>query len=362
MRIVVLTFTVTIALLCATSDGPPRERRVWRDPIPVTIPTPPIVETVTRIVTGPSSARPACPPGRRDAPFALHPPRLPEPVTAIAPAPSNAGWIVAWNDEHAYASVDAGATFARVLDGPGTLRAATFDCYGRAIVLRGDRRIGIRDGATESWHAVDDVSPQGLLGGGPDVVLVGDVPGDSWQARVGISHDAGATWELRDLDRANAIVGFEPNMPYAGRQHEDGTIDVAVALADCERDLLLWAKISGDEIKLDVSGTSPGAQLQLYGDVEIANNQWRRFGGEWQTIDVPVELDGPLAGPSPAMMSGNEVYRVDDGIVRRLPVVVQGAAATMDAAGRVWFLACGQPMIAGHEVVDLAGQGCGSDI
>src|SRR5690349_9793058 len=48
--------------------------------------------------------RPTCPPPRTDAPHVS--PDLPEPITGVRPATSNAGWIAAWNAEHVFVSLD----------------------------------------------------------------------------------------------------------------------------------------------------------------------------------------------------------------------------------------------------------------
>src|SRR5689334_15769038 len=98
----------------------------------ITIPLPLPVENVVHVPTD----RMACPPARTDA--RVHAPAaLPEPITQVRPSPSNAGWIAAWNDEHIYISMDAGASWQRRLDAASPVQDVGFDCFGRVIAMRG---------------------------------------------------------------------------------------------------------------------------------------------------------------------------------------------------------------------------------
>jgi hypothetical protein len=293
----------------------------------------------------PAADRPSCPPPRRDAPFVV--PKLDEDVTRVQAAPTNAGWIAAWNNEHVYVSYDAGATFQRALDGEGTVQDASFDCFGHLIVTRG-HKVGVRDGTREMWHEVpglrgNDDDPGGVLGGGPDIVVVGNTPGDAWHARLAVSSDGARTWAFHDLGDS-----FESGMGLHGRQHEDGSIDAALALADCMDDELIWVRIHDGAVDRLTDGMPEGTTFGIYGDLVLDDSAWRTRTSDWK--ELPEEARGnPLLvvpGAFPTIVAGDKTYRLEAGKLRALPVTVEGTPQVVDLAGRIWSVACGQLLIA----------------
>jgi hypothetical protein len=182
----------------------------------------------------PASAARACPLPRTDAPRAkrVNPP---QDVNRVTPSLTNAGWIAAWDDQHVMLSTDAGVSFDRVLDGPGNVGAVAFDCFGNLVVVR-DQQLGIREGARERWQRVpaglrgNEDDPVALIGGGPDVIMIGIARGDTWQARLAVSADLGASWWYSDL------IEYWESSRATGRQTSDGAIDIVLTTADCMSD------------------------------------------------------------------------------------------------------------------------------
>jgi len=77
-------------------------------------------------------------------------------------------------------------SFERVLDGAGRSARPVLDCYGRAICCA-TARVGIREGVEavepvpnglEGANTAASSDPDGLLGGGPDIVVVGNTIGN----------------------------------------------------------------------------------------------------------------------------------------------------------------------------------------
>ena len=285
--------------------------------------------------------RPACPPPRRDAPWVA--PVLPEPIDDVRPAPSNAGWIAAWNTRHVFVSHDAGATFARVLDGAGDVIDASFDCYGRLVVLRGER-VGVRDGSGERWRDVPRLdrgatADRHVLGGGPDVVVLGPAPGDGRKARVAISADAAATWRYEDIDAA-----FEGGQ---GEQRADGAIDVAVVTGDCMDDLVTWATIRGRDVATTAVNLAEGAPSAIYGDLLVTSDAWTTRSGTWTPVAAPDHARlAPVPGAFPVLVTTDRAYRLVHGKLEDLHVTLDGVPRAVDLAGRVWTIACGKPLVA----------------
>jgi hypothetical protein len=294
-------------------------------------------------------ARQSCPPPRLDAPWVD--PVIDEAVQAVRPAPSNAGWIAAWNDDHVFVSTDAGATFERVLDGDGKVADVSFDCFGHVLALRG-KTLGIRDGGHERWRAVDGIrgepdDPGGILGGGPDVIVVGTPDGQGWLARMVTSSDLGATWSFRDLEGS-----FESGMKLRGRQDADATIHVALAIADCMNDELVWATVRDGHATIVKDAMGEGASFAIYGDLVVSDGRWRTRDREgWHDLAFgQYELVAVVPGAFPVVVSGDKAFRVAGGKLRPLPVVVEGTPQAVDLAGRVWSVACGQALVAKRTV------------
>jgi hypothetical protein len=324
---------------------------------PPAAPMPPIV------LPAPIAAaanRPSCPPARNDAPRVT--PKLDEDIARIRPAPTNAGWIAAWNKDHVFVSYDAGATFSRALDGEDTVLDASFDCWGHLVVLRG-KRVGVKDGAIERWHEVgglrgNEGDPGGVIGGGPDVVVVGSAPGDGWTARAAVSADTGATWTYHDLGNP-----YETGMRLDGRQEVDGTIEIALSLADCMNDVLEWSTIRQGVVDRVSDGMPEATTFAIYGDLALDDYYWRTRGGERH--ELPTHPEGErivvVPGAFPTLVAGTTAYRFDRGNMRALPVIVEGDAQAVDLAGRIWSIACGKPLVAGRTATGLPATCAASD-
>lgn len=280
MRLVLACAIVTqlaVTSFVVLRDKPPRTvaetSSVTTIPISISIPI-----TVATAAPTPPESRPRCPAPRTDAPRAAKLTDLPQEVHGVAASRTNAGWIAAWNFERVLVSRDAGRTFERVLDGPGQVAAVTFDCYGNVIALRG-QQLGIREGTREYWRAVPglrgkDDDPIALVGGGPDVVVIGSTPGDGWQARLAVSPDLGRTWWYRDL------VDAWESAEATGYQAADGSIHVALTTADCMSDPVYWLRIRDGKVETDDIGSV--GTIALEGDVAYIHSdgeiQTKRFG------------------------------------------------------------------------------------
>jgi hypothetical protein len=288
------------------------------------------------------SARPACPPPNRDAPSASSLPEQPFGMHQLVAAHTNASWVAAWNDDEIQLSIDGGLSYARVLDGPGAVRAVTFDCFGRAIAFRGEQ-LGIRDGRRESWRAVPGVNadadaPIALVGGGPDVIVVGtSEERDTWQARLAVTGDLGASWWFRDL------VDYWETGQLDGRQDPDGAIHLVLTTADCMSDPVSWIRIRDGKVADEDLG-SVGV-VRLFGDIAINAGwhgvRWKRFGeADWTLVQgLPDESDsrGHLyAGPLPRVIVDGVVYAIEQG--RAVKRRTAPGVGTVDRAGRLWIL------------------------
>ena len=351
---VALAIAVHAGAMVVAVPGPPPPPAPAAPPIVVSLPAivPPIVvpiETPAPAPVAPAS-RASCPPPRRDADWVK--PDLPDPIEHVQPAPTNAGWIAAWSRTTVYVSTDAGATFARVLDGEQPVIGVSFDCFGRAIALRGTS-VGILDGGREHWATVPGLraldtsdgvgAPGGVLGGGPDVVVVGVAPGDFWRPRLVVSADAGATWTRRDL-----AGDLEPGMKMRGRQDADGTIRVGTAVGDCMNDVLEWTTITGGKPSTVTAGMPEMGAFAIYGDVAVTEDSVVDAGGNATPIDKS-DVDGelePVPGAIPTVVSGTRAFRVSHAKLRELSLYVDGHPEAVDPAGRLWSVACGHAVVA----------------
>lgn len=345
MRTALVTFVVTqiaVAALVVLLHEPPRTVHAPTS-IPITITVPVTVQARPAAAPAPTTApvavttRPSCPPPRTDAPRAktLAPP---QDVHAVTASYTNAGWIAAWNTEHVFVSTDAGKTFARVLDGPGQVDAVTFDCYGNVAVLR-DHQLGIRDGTREHWQRVpglrgEEDDPAVLIGGGPDIVVIGTGDADTWQARLAVTPDRGATWWYRDL------VDYWESSEASGYQADDGTIHVALTTADCMSDPVYWLRVKDGVVETDEVGSV--GPIALRGDIALIGGRegarWKRFGeGDWHDIAGLSGEAHVVPGPLPRVVAGDAVYRIDRGRAKRTGAWRErDVASVVDRAGRVW--------------------------
>jgi len=287
-------------------------------------------ETRPQTPTPTPTLTPTCPAPSREhaAPRDL---QLDEAVEHVRPSPTNASWIAAWNDQHIFISTDGGRVFARVLDGPGQVADVGFDCFGDVIAAR-DKMLGVRVHAAERWRTVPDLAALArVIGGGPDVVVVGAPTGTDYPTRIAASSDRGESWRFRDLDRAYEAANV------TGRQSADGTIRVGVAIADCDYSGIereTWrANGASDPQRFATSGGSFG----IYGDVTISGGK-RWSNGEWRAIAGLDEYGEALEAPWPAVLRDGTVFRIDGATATRLPWCVDGTSPSIDPAGRVWMI------------------------
>lgn len=312
----------------------------------ITVPTPIEVE---RTVVVPRD-RASCPPPRTDAPR-RQPAQPPEPVAFVQPSATNAGWIAAWNEEHVFVSMDAGASWQQAFDGPGGIRDVDFDCHGRAVVVRGDR-LGVREGSEERWYPLhhfdlsESYSRASVIGGGPDIAVVGVPRGDDLKARLAISRDGGATWELRAL-----AENWEGDR-VVGRQHEDGRILAMLPQPDC-MSTYAWIFEYRDGV-VTPHETNLGANLAFAGDVIVAARGWQRVAGAELHDHAGIGDGYPtvIEGPRPLLADTSGLLRFSKGRLAKLPwqVHADGHSLIADRAERLWYLACGKLAIASRTI------------
>lgn len=318
-------------------------------------PPPPAPPPPAAIIVAPLAHGPSCPPPRTDAPFVA--PKFDEAIDHVQPAPTNAGWIAAWNEHHVFMSHDAGATFQRVLDGDGKVFSASFDCWGHLLVTRGNQ-LGIRDGIDEQWKPLsglrsDDDSPRTVIGGGPDVVIVGRIPRDEGGVRAAVSGDGGATWRYHDLD------GGTDGERIRGHQRENGAIDIAYSLGDCMSDDVYSAHIVNGVVSTDEYTIAEGSEFTLVDGVIFTDGGWRAPKGEWQSYPSS-HWASPI--PDSAMIvNDDKTFRFAHGKLHELPVIVEGTPQAVDAAGRIWSIACGQPLVAKKKATGIPASCASSD-
>lgn len=325
----------------------------------LTIPAAPLLVPMPAAPVDPALDTRACPTPRTDAPR-ITPPELPEDVSGLAVSPTNAGWIAAWNDEHIFASTDAGRTFRRVLDGPGAVRTVQFDCFGRVVAIRGEK-VGIADRGNDVWRAVPGVDladeerdgiswpPKvALIGGGRDVVVVANATstdGDG-HARVAVTRDLGASWRFHEL---TSYASSSEDM--GGYQRADGTILVGIEVPDCMSDDLSWLEIRPDGTSDAHWISMPGAQWEIYGDQVYTAYGHRRLHApddtEWTRFPDDQYVGSPIQAPYPVVVSEDGAARISGTTLKPYPWVIEGQQHAMDPAGRLWSLACGQLWIAG---------------
>ena len=332
-------------------------------PVIVVIPAQPAAAPASVLALGdlgpcpaPSAARPS---------GALRQPQMDDEITGFAGAPTDSRWLAVWSRTELRVSRDGGASWDRVLDGPGDLLDASFDCHGRVLALRDGNGLGIRDGAREAWRAVPGVTVRiprddeeyphyqaGLVGGGRSIAVVGPKTGDDIStAYVAISDDGGATWHHEDL-------GW-----YEGRTSTawDGdTLRVAVPQTDCMSEGIRLVTITGggsrseeiDEWSQQIAlhnGAVHGVSWDCPNITNVDDGlglcTWRQGKG-WKPVPlVPVESGGGdngfdlllIDGPVDVLVRGLLVQTVGAGKLGRARQWPEGAEPLgTDLAGRLW--------------------------
>jgi hypothetical protein len=342
-----------------------REPQVEREFVPVVMPilmAQPPAEPVP--LPAPTVATATCPAPRVDAPRMVHP-KLPEKITNVVASLTNAGWLAAYTTDHLYVSRDAGATFERVLDEDGAIRDVVFDCFGRVAVIRGTR-LGVLDGDRATWRTVphfdledrrysdnNDTEPPivKLVGGGPAIGIVGH---EGSTARVGITHDLGATWGYHTLHE-----WFESGNDIAAQQLPDGSFDVAIEITDCDWYYMIWMRIRGERVEKKQFPWA-GSPLAFYGAM-LTSSDYRRtwsapltFEGWTQIPSLRNEDDNQvgsfhgaaLQAPYPVLVDANTPYRIVRGKPVAMRLHVAGDSPVMDPANRIWTVWCGAPRVA----------------
>ena len=260
------------------------------------------------IAPPPSAAKVSCPAPRTDAPRAkdVHPP---QDVNRVVASRTNAGWIAAWDEHKVLVSTDAGKTFMQMLDGPGEVDDVTFDCFGRAIVLRGKKWLGIRDGAREAWRevpglAADDNNTRALLGGGPDALVVG-ISDAGHGVRLAATSDLGASWWFRD------VADYAEIDRTIGYQAADGSIQLMLTAPDCDSEPSYWLRVHDGKVDEQYIGYVGDAVLD--GDRLYAERndelRYRRFGDEEWHATKSKRAAKQLAG---SMDPAGRVWTIDE--------------------------------------------------
>jgi hypothetical protein len=306
-------------------------------PPPPRVPAPPAPDPDPR----------ACPAPSTEPRGAPHEPAIDDMLEHVHPSRTDAAWIAAWSDDHIYASHDGGATFVRVLDGPGKVEDVGFDCFGHVIAAR-DASVGITAGG-EHWRGVpggDSIAR--VIDGGPDVVLAVVPAGLQHSTRLAASFDRGDTWRFRDLDHAYETAHAQ------GRQSADGTIRMGVAVADCDYEGMVWLAWRTDgRAETRRTDLVEGDAFGLYGDVAIDGGRVSRNGRAWQPIrGLAYDRVIPIEAPWPAVVQGTSAYRIESDRAKRLPWCVDGGSPAIDLAGRVWMLEGGALAIAHRGACD----------
>ncbi|MFN0249900.1 MAG: hypothetical protein ACKV2T_23655 [Kofleriaceae bacterium] len=268
-------------------------------PIPIVVPSPPVVAPVV----APVEAR-VCPAPNRTA-TRVTVPAMPV-VDRVYASPTNVDWIVAWNDASVYSSTDGGRSFREVLTGEGRVLSAAIDCFGDVLVARGTR-VGVLAKGVETWRDVpgidftETVYQNGyaepaevwIVGGGPDLVVVGFEKATEHESRAAISRDLGRTWSHHDLSED----GFQGGH-IAGRQRSDGTVELELEIEDC--------------------------------------------GGEWmETFTI---ANGTVTRLEDAITDDMDEAAHRARVVKREPW--RDRSASHDAGGRAWVIGCGAPQLA----------------
>ncbi|GEM_PF-4020927 len=248
----------------------------------IQLPAPPPAVVVAAPPAAPEPR--ACPaPNRHASPVSIPP--LPV-MTGVYASPTNADWIVTWNEASIYFSSDGARSFRMVLDGPGRVHSVAIDCFGHVIAARGTQ-IGVLDSARETWRDVPGIEMTErvyrgdypaeppdvwVVGGGPDVVVVGFIaPYSDWNTRVAISRDLARSWSYSDL----AAESFE-GTHFAGIQRSDGAIDLELEIQDCGGEWMETYRIAdGTSKRVEASNAEPEAEEAAVRARVVKRDPWR---------------------------------------------------------------------------------------
>ncbi len=359
--------------LWATAPRPPATPTVTVMPAPVmsagaaavVVAVPPVMAPVIVVVPpappaaaafsdlgpcpAPHTARPS---GRLTQPSSDH-----TPIVGVAAAPTDSRWVSAWTDDHLFVSRDGGESWDRVLDGPGAMIDASFDCHGRVLVLRDGLGLGVRDGAREAWRMVpgiavvrqadrDERYAARVVGGGRAIAVVGARPEELDHAHAAISDDGGASWWHADLD-------WYEGARLAAAWH--GTaLRVVVPWTDCMSEgtrlvTVTAAGVRSEEIDEATSqlaldgGAIHGVSWQCPGTPSSGGMcTWRPRGG-WSAMAVPAgaasddEAGQLVDGPTDAVVIGERIYTiVAHQLARGRTWSVDWRLLGTDRAGRAW--------------------------
>lgn len=311
------------------------------------------------------------------APYAAAPkgqPRLPigsGALVGFAAAPTDSRWLAVWSRDRLFVSHDGGVAWSRVLDGTGRIIDASFDCHGRALVLRDGAGLGVRDDTREVWRPVpvqmyavaeSAAASEGadgpaaedaalryrahLFGGGRSIAVVGaGEVSDGNSAMVAVSDDVGASWRSSDLGY------WEGETPYGGWRGD--TLHLAMAWHDCMSEGTFVIAVSPTRTRVDDRGEYASAYAMVgttvIGDGYECGGETGDRGvcalgpGGWRPLLDPVALgetqvelvDGPVA----VAIVGDRVHRVrTTGLGRGRPWPRGAQVLGTDRAGRLWGL------------------------
>lgn len=305
-------------------------------------------------------------------PGAFVPPQPPdaEELHGFAVSPTDTRLLAAWSREHLLVSRDGGRRWSRVLDGPGGMIDATFDCHGRAIALRHGFGLGIRDGARETWRhvpfldagtgGVDDAGElastnhrRRLAGGGRAIAVFGVSGDDTSRGLALVSDDLGVGWRTADL-------GYYESGAFTHAWTGD-TLHVVIPIFDCSYASLRYTAIGPDGTtaheleryaqQLALTGGAVVALDGCHADGDAtgepglcrwtAARGWRPLGG----MQPPATDDGEptypylIDGPVDVVIDGNQLHTLRaNGLGPWRPWPRDWTALTTDGAGRVYAL------------------------
>lgn len=342
-------------------------------PAPVVISSPvapPVIVVVPAAAGSATQAQAFGDLGPCPAPYAARPSgalRQPsdQEMTHVAGAPTDSRWIAAWNEHDIHVSRDGGASWDRVLVGPGDVVDVSFDCHGRVLALRDGNGLGMRDGAREAWRTIPGVDVNigsidesrytgTVVGGGRAVAVIGprDAESGDGEAWVAISDDGGATWR-------HASLGWY-----------DGSTSAAWH-GDTLRIVAPWTDCMSEGIRL-ITVTAAGAKSQeldewmsmvaldrgaVYGLTEYCNARidngdddppalclWRQ-GRDWTALDTaPAESHGEegvvttlIDGPVDVVVRNDVAQTITGSRLGRARAWPVGAVPmATDLSGRLW--------------------------